>query len=96
MLQIWIEFLKTFTFKTHLAGVIWEWFAASPLILSASEHDDRIGLSLGIPITDRYDHAVTVANIFDRLFSLQMLGGLVVAALMFAGALWFRRRATDN
>ena len=32
----------------------------------------------------------------DRLFSLQMLGGLIVAAVFFTGALWLRRRATEN
>jgi hypothetical protein len=32
----------------------------------------------------------------DRLFSLQMAGGLAVAAVFLAGAVWLRRRATDS
>ena len=40
VLQIWIEFLQTFTLKKNLFGVIGEWFANSPLILSADDHGD--------------------------------------------------------
>jgi ABC-2 type transport system permease protein len=97
VLQIWIDFLKTFTFKDSLFGVIGEWFANSPLILSGDAHDDSgPGAALGIPVTDTFDHAVTVGNMLDRLFSYQMFIGLVVAAVCLTGALYFRHRATDN
>ena len=51
---------------------------------------------LGAPLTADFDHSVTLANIFDRLFSMHMLAGLIVAAVFLAGALWLRRRATDS
>ena len=48
VLQIWIEFLQTFTLKKNLFGVIGEWFANSPMISSASDHGgDDFELSLG-------------------------------------------------
>jgi hypothetical protein len=53
-------------------------------------------LSLGIPLTSDFDHSVSLANILDRLFSTQMLAGLVVSAVFLALALWLRHRATDN
>ena len=56
VLQLWIDFLKTFTFN----------------------------------------HAVTLGNMLDRIFSLQMATGLLIAAVCLAGALWMRHRATDN
>ena len=85
VLQIWIDFLKTFTFRDSLFGVIGEWFANSPLILSADADEDRfVALALGVPLGDTFDHAVSVANIFDRLFSIQMLGGLLFAAACLA------------
>jgi len=96
VLQIWIDFLRTFTLDSSLFGLIGEWVANSPAILTAQVHDGRGTLALGAPTTDAFDHAVTLANILDRLFSLQMLGGLAVAAVFLAGALWLRRRATDN
>jgi len=96
VLQIWIKFLQTFTFKDNLFGIIGQWFSNSPLIMSADEHDNKIQAALGIPITSEFDHAVTVANIFDRLFSSQMAIGLVLSAAMLAGSLWLRHRATDN
>jgi ABC-2 type transport system permease protein len=97
VLQIWIDFLKTFTFKDSLFGVIGEWFANSPLILSGDAHDDSgPGAALGIPVTDTFDHAVTIGNMLDRLFSYQMFIGLVVATVCLTGALYFRHRATDN
>jgi len=96
VLQIWIKFLRTFTFKDNLFGVIGHWFANSPLIMSADEHDGEFTAGLGIPVTSDFDHAVTVGNIFDRLFSTDMLIGLVVAAAFLAGALWMRHRATDS
>jgi len=97
VLQLWIDFLKTFTFKDSLFGVIGEWFANSPLILSADSHENSgPGAALGIPVTDTFDHAVTIGNMLDRLFSVQMLIGLVFAAVCLAGALYFRHRATDN
>jgi len=97
VLQLWIEFLQTFTLKNNLFGVIGEWYANSPLIMSADNHgNDNIGTALGIPVTSDFDHEVSVANILDRLFSTDMLIGLVVAAVFLGGALWLRHRATDN
>uniref|UniRef100_UPI0016B604E4 hypothetical protein n=1 Tax=Hydrogenophaga sp. TaxID=1904254 RepID=UPI0016B604E4 len=60
------------------------------------EHDGEMGAALGIPITDDFDHAVSVANMLDRLFSQHMLIGLLVAAVFLGAALWLRHRATDN
>jgi ABC-2 type transport system permease protein len=96
ILQIWIDFLRTFTLDSSLFGVIGQWVANSPAILTAQVHDGRGTLALGAPLTDDFDHAVTLVNIFDRLFSVQMLAGLAVAAVFLAGALWLRRRATDS
>jgi ABC-2 type transport system permease protein len=96
VLQLWIDFLKTFTFKDSLFGVIGEWFANSPLILSGDAHDEGPGAALGIPVTDTFDHAVTLGNMLDRLFSFQMLIGLLFAAVCLAGSLYLRHRATDN
>jgi ABC-2 type transport system permease protein len=96
ILQIWIDFLRTFTLDSSLFGIIGEWIANSPAILTAQVHDGRGTLALGIPLTSDFDHTVTLANIFDRLFSVPMLIGLVVAAVFLAGALWLRRRATDS
>ena len=96
ILQMWIGFLRTFTLNNNLFGVIGEWVANSPAILSIGVHDGRGMLTLGAPVRQDFDHAVTVANIFDRLFSVQMLAGLVVTFVFLAGALWLRRRATDS
>jgi len=96
VLQTWIEFLRTFTLKNNIVGVIGEWLFNSPVILTAEFDDGRGGIALGIPLTKDFDHAVTIANMLDRLFSLQMLSGLVVAALCLAGALWLRHRAAES
>jgi ABC-2 type transport system permease protein len=96
VLQLWIDFLKTFTFKDSLFGVIGHWFANSPLIISGDSHENGPGAALGIPVTDTFDHAVTLGNMLDRIFSLQMATGLLIAAVCLAGALWMRHRATDN
>jgi ABC-2 type transport system permease protein len=97
VLQIWIEFLQTFTLKKNLFGIIGEWFANSPLIMSVDDHGrDSLEISLGAPLTDTFGHEVTVANILDRLFSLNMLVGLAIAAVFLAAALWLRRRATES
>ena len=96
ILQVWITFLETFTFNASLFGLIGEWVANSPAILTAQVHDGQGTLALGMPLTKDFDHAVTVANILDRLFSLQMAGGLAVAAVFLAGALWLRHRATES
>jgi len=96
VLQIWIEFLQTFTLKKNLFGVIGEWFANSPFISINGDGNDRPIASLGIPLTDTFDHEATVANIFDRLFSTHMLIGLAVAAVFLGTALWLRRRATES
>jgi ABC-2 type transport system permease protein len=96
VLQIWIDFLRTFTLKANLGGVIWNWFANSPLVMSGDNHEDRPGSALGIPITDDFDHAVTIGNMLDRLFSTDMLIGLAMAAVFLTAALWLRHRASDS
>jgi ABC-2 type transport system permease protein len=96
ILQIWIDFLRTFTLDSSLFGLIGEWIANSPAIMTAQVHDGRGEVALGVPTTEAFDHSVTVANILARLFSFEMLAGLAVAAVFLAGALWLRRRATDN
>lgn len=42
------------------------------------------------------DMLISVKSVAGVLFSLEMLIGLVIGALFLAGAVWFRRRATDN
>jgi len=97
VLELWVDFLKTFTLNDNLFGLFGHWFANSPLIMSADMHEnDEFGAALGIPLTSDYDHQVTVANIFDRLFSSDMLIGLAIAAVFLAGTLWLRRRATES
>jgi len=96
ILQTWIEFLRTFTLKNNIVGVIGHWFANSPAILTAEVHDGHGEIALGIPLTDEFDHAVTLANILDRLVSVQMLVGLLIAAVFLAATLWLRHRATDS
>jgi len=96
VLQTWIEFLRTFTLKNNIVGVIGEWLFNSPAILTAEFDEGHGGIALGIPLTKDFDHAVTITNMIDRLFSLQMLVGLTVAAVFLAGALWLRRRATES
>jgi ABC-2 type transport system permease protein len=97
VLQIWIEFLQTFTLKKNLFGVIGEWFANSPFISSVNtDGNDMPVPTLGIPLTKTFGHEATVANIFDRLFSTHMLIGLAVAAVFLGTALWLRRRATES
>ena len=101
-MQWWITFLRTFTFgRQDLFGAIGHWFANSPIILSLNineEHlqkNDMFQNALGIPLFDDFDHAVTAANIFDRLLSTQMLIGLAMAAVMLYAAWWLRRRAAE-
>ena len=96
VLQLWIKFLQTFTWKENLFGVIGQWIMNSPLILSADDADDHFEVALGVPLGDKYDHSVTFGNMFDRIFSTDMLIGLAIAAVFLAGALWFRRRATEG
>jgi ABC-2 type transport system permease protein len=96
VLQVWIDFLRTFTLKSNVVGVIKDWFFNSPAILTAEVEDGGGKIALGVPLTSDFDHSVTLVNILDRLFSLQMLGGLVVATVFLAGALWLRRRATES
>ncbi|MGD2128716.1 MAG: hypothetical protein PVJ33_16915 [Lysobacterales bacterium] len=96
ILQIWIDFLRTFTLDSSLFGLIGKWVANSPAILTAEVRDGQGKLALGVPVTHDFDHAVTLANILDRLFSLQMAVGLIVAAVFLAGALFLRHRATDS
>jgi len=96
ILQTWIEFLRTFTLKNNLVGVIGNWMFNSPAILTAEVHDGQGEIALGFALTEDFDHAVTLANIFDRLLSIHMLVGLVIAAVFLAAALWLRHRATDN
>jgi len=42
------------------------------------------------------DMLISFKSVAGVLFSLEMLIGLVIGALFLAGAVWFRRRATDN
>jgi ABC-2 type transport system permease protein len=96
VLQTWIEFLRTFTLKSNIMGVISEWMFNTPAILTAEVHDGAGEIALGVPLTEEFDHAVTLTNMLDRLFSVHMLVGLVVAAVFLAGALWLRHRATES
>ena len=96
VLELWVDFLKTFTLNDNLFGLFGRWFANSPLIMSGDDHENGFGAALGIPITSDYDHEVTLANMFDRLFSTDMLIGLAIAAVFLGAALWLRRRATES
>jgi len=96
VLQTWIEFLRTFTLKNNIVGVIGEWLFNSPAILTVEVGDGQGEIALGVPLTEEFDHAVNLTNILDRLFSVQMLSGLVVAAFFLAAALWLRHRATES
>ena len=96
VLQTWIEFLRTFTLKNNIVGVIGEWLFNSPAILTVEVGDGHGEIALGVPLTEEFDHAVNLANILDRLFSVQMLSGLVVAAVFLAAALWLRHRAVES
>jgi ABC-2 type transport system permease protein len=96
VLQAWIEFLQTFTMKHNISLLIKDWFFNTPAIMTAEAGKDGAGIALGVPLPGDFDHAVTLANMLDRLFSLQMLGGLVLAVVFLAGALWLRRRATES
>lgn len=96
VLQTWIEFLRTFTLKHNVVGLIGEWFFNSPAILSAEVDGHEGGIALGVPLTDTFDHAVTLGNMLDRIFSVQMLAGLLIAAVFLGAALWLRHRATES
>ena len=96
VLQTWIEFLRTFTLKNNIVGVIGEWLFNSPAILTVEVGDGQGEIALGVPLTEEFDHTVNLVNILDRLFSVQMLAGLVVAAVFLAAALWLRHRATES
>ena len=89
VLQGWIEFLQSFTLSGNLGSLIKDWFFNSPAILTAQVDDTGPGPALGVPLPGDFDHAVTLGNMFDRLFSLQMLIGLGLAVVFLAGALWF-------
>ena len=96
LLELWIDFLKTFTLNDNLFGLFGHWFANSPIIISIGENGDEFGSVLGIPIFSDYDHEVTIANMLDRLFSTDMLISLVIAAVFLGATLWLRRRATES
>jgi len=96
LLELWIDFLKTFTLNDNLFGLFGHWFANSPIIISIGENGDEFGSVLGIPIFSDYDHEVTVVNMLDRLFSTDMLISLVIAAVFLGATLWLRRRATES
>lgn len=95
VLQSWIEFLRTFTLNNNVIGVVKDWLINSPAIFLGPD-GDHAAVVLGIPLNGDFDHTVNLANMLDRLFSLQMLAGLTVAAVFLVGALWFRRRATES
>jgi hypothetical protein len=88
--------MQTFTMQHNISIFIKDWFFNSPAILTAEVSDGEGGIALGVPLAGDFDHAVTLGNMLDRLFSLQMLAGLALAAVFLAGALWFRRRATES
>ncbi len=96
VLQLWLDFLRTFTLQENLFGLLGRWFANSPLILTADDRNDRVEIALGIPTNAQFDHSVTLSNMLDRLISMDMLAGLGIAAIFLAGALWLRRRATES
>ncbi len=97
VLELWIDFLQTFTLNDNLFGLFGHWFANSPLIMSADSYsNDEFGVAMGIPITSDFDHQITVGNMIDRLFSIDMLIGLAIALVFLTAALWFRRRATER
>jgi ABC-2 type transport system permease protein len=100
VLQLWIDFLKTFTLNDNLFGLFGQWFSNSPLIMSNDMHDnggrEELEVALGIPITADFDHQVTIGNMLDRLFSSDMLIGLAITAVFLAATLWLRRRATES
>jgi ABC-2 type transport system permease protein len=96
VLQTWIEFLRTFTLKNNIMGVISEWMFNTPAILTAEVHDGVGEIALGVPLTQEFDHAVSLVNMLDRLFSIHMLVGLVVAAVFLTAALWLRHRAVES
>ena len=96
VLELWLDFLKTFTLSDNLFGLFGHWFANSPLIMGGGEFDNEFTPVLGVPLTSDYDHQVTAANIFDRLLSSDMLIGLAIAAVFLAATLWLRRRATES
>ncbi len=100
-MQAWIGFLRTFQLQDNVLGVTSKWIANSPAILAGQITEEGtqggdISVSLGMPITSSFDHAPTLANMLDRLFSQQMLIGLIFAAIFLFAALWFRRRASDG
>jgi ABC-2 type transport system permease protein len=96
VLELWLDFLKTFTLSDNLFGLFGHWFANGPMIMGGGEFDNEFTPVLGVPLTSDYDHQVTVANIFDRLLSSDMLIGLAIAAVFLAATLWLRRRATES
>lgn len=101
VLQLWVDFLKTFALNDNLFGLFGQWFTNSPVIFSIDVNTDAtgvesIGAGLGVPLTGDYDHAVTLSNMFDRLFSTDMLIGLAIATVFLTAALWLRRRATES
>ena len=96
VLQLWLDFLRTFTLQENLFGLLGRWFANSPLILTADDKDDRVEIALGIPVNAQFDHSVTLGNMLDRLISMDMLWGLLIATALLTGALWLRRRATES
>ena len=97
ILELWVDFLQTFTLNKNLFGLFGHWFANSPLVISADQHGNNdFGAALGVPLTSDFDHQVTAANMFDRLFSTDMLIGLVIAAVFLTATLWLRRRATES
>jgi ABC-2 type transport system permease protein len=96
LLELWVDFLKTFTVNDNLFGLFGHWFANSPFISAGEYGDDQFGATLGIPLTSDFDHELTVANMLDRLFSTNMLIGLAIAAVFLGATLWLRRRATES
>ena len=97
VLELWIDFIRTFTLSDNLFGLFGRWFANSPSIVAGDIHEHGgYSAALGIPVTSDFDHEVTIANMLDRLFSTDMLIGLAIAAVFLGATLWLRKRATES
>ncbi len=103
ILQAWIGFLENLKIPDSVVGIIKDWLVNSPAIIAGGVHTNSegntnvdVGVSLGIPLDSGFDHAPTLTNMASRLFSIEMLYGLVVAAAFLYLTLWFRRRASDG
>jgi len=101
ILQAWISFLEKLQIPDNAMGLIKDWIVNSPAILtwgvSTNAHGSKdIDVPLGFQIGTSFDNTPTVANMFARLVSIEMLYGLLLTGVFLALTFWFRRRATDG